>query len=225
MVGRDVLAASPVSGVERPHPEQSRDRILTDIELRALWLACESEDVFGAFFKVLTLTGQRRGEVAGMRWSEIDTERRLWSLPAARAKNGHAHTIPLSTQAWAILDGLPRFADCDFVFTYDGVRPISGFAKPKRELAERAKVSNWRLHDVRRTAASGLQKLGVSVPVIERALNHVSGSFRGVAGVYLQHDYAEEIRLALEAWGQHVEGLISGKPATKIIRLREGRRG
>jgi integrase len=218
MVARDVLETSPAAGVERPHKEEARSRILGDHELRALWLACDGDNVFGAFFKVLVLTGQRRGEVAGMRWNEIDEERRLWSLPANRAKNGHAHRIPLSTQAWALLENLPRIGE--YVFSYDGgARPIAGFSKPKRALAARAKVSGFRLHDVRRSTASGLQRLGVAVPVVEAALNHVSGTFRGVTGTYLRHDYADEIRIALQKWADHVERLIGGKPA-KIIALR-----
>jgi integrase len=225
MVARDVIAVSPCVGVERPHLEIARDRILTDAEIKALWRACDdpTEGPFGPLLKLLLLTGARRGECCNMRWSEIDADRRLWLLPGGRTKNGRAHAIPLSEQVWRILQGLPRFLDSDFVITVDGRQPFIGFARAKRRIDAKAKLgTDWRLHDLRRTCASGLQRLGVSVEVIERSLNHVSGTFRGVAGVYARHDYADEIRIALQRWGDHVEQIVGGKPA-KIIKLR-GRR-
>jgi integrase len=159
------------------------------------------------------LTGARRNEVSRMRWSEIDPKRRLWVLPAARSKNRCEHPIPLSTQAWAILEALPRFAGCDFVFTLNGRTPIAGWDKIRRRLSAKAGIADttWRLHDLRRTTASGLQRLGIRTEVIERALNHRSGVFRGIVSTYQTHDYADEIRIALQRWGDHVERIVSGK--------------
>jgi integrase len=225
LMSRDVLAVSPVSGVERPHKEEVRNRTLTDVELRALWLACEDDGPFGQALRMLVLTGARRNEVSHMKWGEIDEEQRLWVLPSARAKNAREHAIPLSSQAWALIQTMPRFAGCEFVFTADGRSPIAGWAKAKTRLSGKAGIAeeDWRLHDLRRTAASGLARLGVSVPAIEKALNHQSGVFRGIVSTYQTHDYADEIRIALQRWADRVEQIVGGKPA-KVIALRGKRR-
>jgi integrase len=221
LCARDVLAASPARGVERPHRDRPRGRTLTDAELQALFRACEGGGVFGQALKLLVLTGARRNEVSRMTWSEIDEDRRLWILPSERAKNGRAHVLPLSSQAWAVIDAVPRLAGCPSVFSIDGRTPIIGWAKAKVRLSAKAGLDekSWRLHDVRRTAAAGMQRLGIAVPVIEKALNHVSGTFRGIVGAYQTHDYADEVCVALQRWGDHVERLVGGKPA-KVVKLR-----
>lgn len=178
LVARDVLEASPCTGVEPPHKEIARDRILSDDEVIPLWRACDDpiHGIFGPLFKLLLLTGQRRGEVAGMRWSELDPDLTLWTLPAERTKNGHRHEVPLSTQARELIKAMPRIAGSDFIFTVDGRKPIIGFGRAKRRLAAAIGLdTEFRLHDLRRTAASGLQRVGTRVEVIERALNHISG--------------------------------------------------
>jgi integrase len=219
--GRDAITNNPVSGVERPHREERRQRTLTDAELRALWLACADEGPFADAFRLLALTGTRRNEVSHMPWSEID-EDRLWILPKERTKNGREHRIALSDQAWTLIQNRPRFADCDFVFTTDGRRPINGWGRIKSRISERANVpeTSWRLHDLRRTCAAGMQRLGVSVPVIEKALNHQSGMFRGIVGVYQTHDYADETRDAFARWANRVDEIVSGEPA-KVVKLRQ----
>jgi integrase len=224
LVGRDVLAFSPVTGVEKPHEEEVRERTLTDAELRALWLACEDDDPFGQALRVLMLTGARRNEVSQMRWSEVD-EDGTWTLPRERSKNRRPHKISLPSHARAIIAAIPHVADCDFVFTADGKGPVTGWDKAKDRISTAAGIAadSWRLHDLRRTCASGMQRLGVSVPVIEKTLNHVSGTFRGIVGVYQQHDYADEIRIALQKWADRVEEIIGGKPATVVaLRRRRG---
>ena len=157
-----------------------------------------------------------------MCWSEVDTAGLLWNLPRERVKNGISHTVPLSKQAWDIIAAQPRFVGCDFVFTGDGRRPVGGHSRLKRDLDERTKFSQpWTLHDVRRSVASGMQRLGIRVEVIEQILNHRSGTFRGIVGVYQRHDYLNEKRDALQRWANHVEGLVSGKPAEVVpIRAR-----
>jgi integrase len=224
LVARDALASSPVTGVERPHKEEARTRILSDDELRALWLACGHDGALGQAIQMLILTGTRRNEVGHMRWLEIDEDRRLWTLPAGRTKNAREHAIPLSLQAWALIEARPRFAGCPFVFSADGNGAVNNWDKVKHRISARAGIAadRWRLHDLRRTTASGMQKLGIPVPVIERALNHVSGTFRGIVGVYQQHDYADEIRVALQRWADRVEEIVGGKPG-KVFALR-GRR-
>jgi integrase len=221
LVARDVLAFSPVVGVEPPHKEEARTRVLSDDELRALWLACESDGALGQAIRLLILTGQRRNEVSRMSWPEIDEERRLWTLPAARTKNAREHVVPLSLQAWVLIESRPRFADHPFVFSADGRRPVNNWDKAKHRISARAKIAadSWRLHDLRRTAASGMQKLGISIPVVEKALNHQSGVFRGIVSTYQTHDYADEIRIALQKWADRVEEIVGGKPA-KVVKLR-----
>jgi integrase len=225
LVGRDVLETSPAVGVERPHKEVARERVLTDSELRALWLACDGDGPFGAAVQFALLVGARRNEVSRMTWGELDEERWTWKLPKQRSKNGHEHEIALSSQAWALLTAMPRCAGCDYVFSADGRGPIAGWTKPKARFSTRAGLeeADWRLHDLRRTCASGMQALGIAVPVIEKALNHKSGTFRGITGTYQRHTYTDEIRIALQKWGDHVERLVGDKPS-KVIALRGGKR-
>jgi integrase len=137
LVARDALASSPVTGVERPYKEEARTRILGDDELRALWFACEHDGALGQAIQVLILTGQRRNEVGHMSWPEIDEERRLWTLPAARTKNAREHVVPLSLQAWALIESRPRFADHPFVFSADGRRPVNNWDKVKHRISAR----------------------------------------------------------------------------------------
>jgi integrase len=222
LVARDVIEVSPANGIDRPGEEKARDRVLADDELRRLWLAASepAEGPFGVMVRLLILTGQRRGEVAGMRWSEIDADDRLWLLPASRTKNGKPHTVPLVPAAWDLIQACPRLADSDFVLTVVGTQPITGFGRAKRRLASKAKLrTEWRLHDLRRTCASGLQRLGVRAEVIERCLNHVSGLYRGVSGTYQRDPLIEATSDALQKWSDHVERLVGGKPAT-VVKLR-----
>lgn len=214
-VERGVIQASPCDGVKAPAAERSRDRVLDDMELMRLLRACDGVGwPFGPLIRLLALTGQRRDEVAEMRWSEVDFGARLWTIPRERVKNGVAHAVPLSAAALAVLAALPRIGDgaAGLVFTTNGRTPVQGFGKAKDRLdaamaADGAALPPWRLHDLRRTAATGMARLGVMLPVVERVLNHTSGTFGGVAGVYQRHDFAAEKRDALDRWGEHVGGL------------------
>lgn len=226
--GRDIIAANPVAGVKAPSAETSRDRVLSDDELCALWKASDMVGwPMGNFVQLLILTGQRRDEVAGMRKSELHLGKALWTIPRERAKNDVAHDVPLSGAVTASLSAFPVVANPKgLVFTTTSETPISGFSKTKAKLdehmlsilkeaaVERGESPNevvlapWRLHDIRRTAATGMARLGVSLPVVEKVLNHVSGSFAGIVGVYQRHSFADEKRKALEAWGEHVTRLI-----------------
>jgi integrase len=161
--------------------------------------------------QLLLLTGQRRGEIAEMEWGEIDFDARTWTLPRVRAKNDQAHTAPLSDPAIAILKTVPRVAgNGGYVFTTNGETPISGFAKAKERLdgVLPPDMPAWTLHDLRRTFASGCARLGVDLHVVEKCLNHVSGSFAGIVGVYQRHDFAGERRAAMDTWGRYVESLL-----------------
>lgn len=222
-VERGLIERSPFEGIKAPSAERSRDRILADLELKLVWKAAGDLGwPFGPLIQLLILTGQRRDEVGEMRWTELDLEARTWTLPKERAKNGVEHLVPLSPQAVAIIEKLPRITAPKgkpaFVFTSGGGTAVSGFSKAKsridkdleKELGEPA--AHWTLHDLRRTFASGCARLGVQLPVIEKILNHVSGSFAGIVGVYQRHSFADEKRAALELWGRHVEALVTPKP-------------
>jgi integrase len=217
---RDVIAASPCAGVKRPSAENARDRILSDDEIKALWLACgDIGDPAGACIKVLLLTGQRRSEVAGMRRGEINGD--VWTLAPERTKNKQRHDVPLAAQALAIIEGMPKIAGGDYVFTTSGWAPLGRFDRIKHELDAHMKPQTpWVLHDVRRSAASGMAKLGIRLPVIEKCLNHTGGSFRGIVGVYQRHDFAAEKADALQRWADHIDAIVRGEPAGKIVSLR-----
>jgi len=213
-VQRDIIAASPCAGVKPPTEERSRDRVLSDAELKTIWIAADQvEGPFGPLIKLLVLTGQRRDEVAKMQWSELDLKARLWTLPPERVKNNQPHEVPLSDAVIAILEFLPRLSGSPFVLTTSGEAPASNYSKNKRRLDMllSANMPSWRLHDLRRTTASGMARLGINLPVIEKVLNHSSGSFAGIVGVYQRHSFAEEKRKALEAWANHIIELVTDK--------------
>jgi len=217
---RDIITSSPCAGVKPPTPEQSRDRILSDDELCDVWRAADQlSGPFGAMVKLLVLTGQRRDEVARMTWSEVDLDAHLWTLSKERSKNGLPHDIPLNEPAVAILASLPRVGE-KFVLTTDGKSAASNYSANRRRLDAllSADMPPWWLHDVRRTVASGMARLGINLPVIEKVLNHTSGSFAGIVGVYQRHSFSDEKRHALERWGAHVVDLISGR-GKHVVRL------
>jgi integrase len=214
LCARDIIVASPATGVSRPTKEVARDRILTDIEIKQLLENLEDERET-AFIQLLLLTGQRRREVSGMRWSEIDGD--TWNLPPERVKNGQRHSVPLSRQTLAIVRSMPETSACVF----GGTRGLADFSHLKTRLNARVKLSErWTLHDLRRTTASGMAKIGIKLPVIERVLNHTSGSFAGIVGVYQRHDFAAEKRAALQQWADYVDQLVSGAPTDKVVRGR-----
>jgi integrase len=211
-----------------PAKEQARDRTLSDDELRWFWAACkEIEWPFGPLAQLLLLTAQRRDEVAGAEWSEIDLTKKTWTIPRSKAKNGRAHEVQLSTAAIEILDSLPHVNE-RMLFTTTGTTAVSGFSRAKErmrsamaakrsELGEGAvEIPEWTLHDLRRTAATGMAKLNISPHVVDKILNHTSGTIKGVAAVYNRFAYLEERRAALDAWGRYVEGLITPAPANVV---------
>jgi integrase len=195
---------------------------LSDVELKAVWQACEGLGwPFGPLIQLLILTGQRRDEVGSMRWAELDLAGRLWQLPKERTKNNVAHRVSLAPRAAAILEALPRITgEQDFVFTTNGKTAASGFSRAKARIDKALPdMPHWTLHDLRLTVASGMARLGVPLPVIEKVLNHVSGSFAGIVGVYQHHVFTDEKRQALEAWARHVEALISCGPSNNVISM------
>lgn len=223
---RGIIAANPiVGGIERPAEERKRKRTLDDRELSLVWAAAEGMGYpFGPIVQLLILTGQRKSEIGEAHWSEINLDGKFLDLPAARVKNKKPHCVPLSPQVMTILESLPRYAGSDLVFTTNGKTSVSGFSRAKRALDKQVAVLNggeaipeFTIHDLRRSCAAGLQRLGVDTRVIERALNHVSGVFAGITSVYQTHDFAEEKRDALNRWGAHIGRVISGANEKKII--------
>jgi integrase len=228
----DLIAASPFEGWRYDlAPEVQRERVLTPEEIGWLWQAAtDTRSLLGLAVKLLLLTGQRREEVCRMTWSELSPDLSMWSLDKARTKNKRAHTVPLSGMAREVLQAVPRIAGPrEYVFTRNGRTAMSAgtrFVRRLNALMERRaghKVPEWRLHDIRRTVATGLQRLGVPQEVTEAVLNHKSGKITGVAAVYARHDYAQEKADALERWAHEVQRIVGGE--AKVVPLRHKRQG
>ena len=216
------IPANPVLGTNRPAQPGSRERVLTDPELSAIWRACRDDD-YGRIVRLLLLTAQRRDEVGSMQWAELDTSSGLWTLPGTRTKNHREHLLPLVPAALALLP--PRRNGRDILYgdgprrSGDGHRGFAGWSKSKAALDERIAealgqpLPHWTVHDLRRSAATVMaDRLCVLPHIVEAILNHVSGHRAGVAGVYNRARYATEMREALQRWTQHVEAL----PAPKL---------
>jgi integrase len=245
-VDQELLEASPAAAVKRPSKETKRDRVLTDGEIRAIWAACGELGAFGRAFRFMLVTGQRRSEVGEMTWSEIDRAHGLWTLSRERTKADRAHEVPLSKLALSIIDDCPRIGA--FVFsTGKSARgtargpaapvAISGWSKAKaaldklalvkaRELAEErgeeapTELAEWRLHDLRRSAATNLARLGVDRVVIGKVLNHAESE---VTAAYDRHRYDAEKRQALEKWGHRLAAIVDGLDDDNVVSLAAAR--
>ncbi len=221
-VERGMIEANPISGMKPLSKEKPRERVLTDNELGALWAVCGDEGYpFGDCMKLLMLSGQRRAEVAEMRWSELDLEKRLWTLPSSRAKNGKQHTVPITDAMFEVLRKTPRFFNSDYVFTTTGKSPVSGFGRVKDRLDKALPEGTepWIIHDLRRTMSTIMARLGVPQPVTEALLNHKTGVVSGVAAIYNVYSYADEKREALALWNRHVEKVTKSAILPEIPRL------
>jgi integrase len=225
-VGRGYLDANPAENLPKPRQKPSRERVLTDDELRMVWEASEALGwPFQPILRLLALTGQRKSEISAGKWSEIDMQARLWRLPALRVKNKSAHAFPLSGTALTILENLPRIEKCDFLFsTTKGETSVSGFSKAKTRLDAKVAelnggevIPDWSWHDLRRTAATGMASINIAPHVIEAVLNHKSGAKSGVAGVYNRHDYLDEMRVALDTWANRLDEIVTGEKAGNVL--------
>jgi integrase len=207
-MGEGLAEANPVIGTNKATEEVSRDHHLTAAELAAVWSHCRDDD-YGRIVRLLMLTAQRREEVAAMTWGEIRETEALWAIPKARTKNGLPHDVPLSAPAIEILSSAPRREGRSLVFG-EGSGGFQGWSNAKTSLDKRIrdaglKVRPWRLHDLRRTAATLMSdKLGVQPHTVEAILNHISGHKAGVAGIYNRATYATEKREALERWATFI---------------------
>jgi integrase len=193
--------------------------VLSDAEVVKVWGASTSEEgPFGAAVRLLLLTGARREEICQLRWSEIDGD--TIRLDGVRTKSGKPHTIALSAPARALLEDMPKIGE--YVFSFGGSKPLNVSSRNKTRLDRAAGIKAWRLHDLRRTVATGLQKLGVRLEVTETVLGHTGGSRAGIVGVYQRHAFTDEARAALEAWEAHVVGLVEGRAPAKVLPMRRG---
>jgi integrase len=217
-VEKEIIDANPAEGIPDPDPRRrearSRNRYLDDDEIRLFWLACVKIGwPFGPMFQLLLLTAQRRDELAEAPWSEFTLGQSRWLLPPERTKNKKAHLVHLSPLAIGILGGLPRIGGSDFVFTTTGTSPVSGFGRARARLADamieltQAPIKPFTLHDLRRTATTGMAGLGIAPHIVDKVLNHTAGSISGVAAVYNRFEYLAEREAALLAWSQHIEVL------------------
>jgi len=219
----ELVALSPFAGIEAIELT-SRDRVLTDKELVAVWRAAGSRaGSFGRIVRALILTGQRRDEVGGMARDELAADLSTWSLPPSRVKNGRkvttSHDVPLAPAMRELIASAPDLGG-RHVFPGLHDKPFAGWATMKEQLDRDSAVTGWHLHDLRRTVATGLQQMGVRLEVTEAILNHRSSTRGGIVGVYQRFDWAAEKRAALDAWAQHVEAIVEGRePAGNVVRL------
>ena len=198
---------NPVVNSFKPPRPESRDRVLTDAELTTIWRALGDDD-YARVVKLLVLTGCRRSEIAGMRWSEFDFYKGTWTLPKGRSKNGLAHTLPLTPPMLEIIDTIPRRDEFDLLFGRK--HGFTGWSIGKRALDKKLGLKPWTHHDVRRSVATGLANVGVQPHIVEQILNHQSGHKRGPAGIYNRSVYTNEVRAALALWSDHVRTLVQG---------------
>jgi len=214
-LNRGDIEASPFAAMKPPVKKEPRDRALKDHEIKAVWAAwAEQAYPYGPLQQLLLLLGQRRSEVAEMLWSEVDFDKREWTIPASRSKSKREHIVPLPDAAVDILESLPRFSDGNYVFTTTGRRPVNDFSKAKirtdQILHEQVTaIENWRVHDLRRTCRTGMARLGVPEIVSERVLNHLP---QGLGKIYNVHEYLDEKAEALARWAQEVANIVEPPP-------------
>ena len=217
--------ANPIVGTSLAVTKGDRDRVLSDIELRLIWNAL-GIDPYGDIVRLLALTGQRRDEIGALRWSEVNFDKALISLPPERTKNSRLHDIPLSPAALSILKARPRVAGGEYVFT-NGADGYRGWSNKKvaldARIAGNGAIAPWRLHDLRRTVSTRMHgDLQIAPHIVEAVLNHVSGHRAGVAGVYNRALYAKEKAVALTRWAEHLLAIVEGRQS-KVIAISKGK--
>jgi len=218
-VGRAVLDQFPAEGVPSPSKEVSRDRVLDDRELVLIILAARKiGGPYGDIVEFLVLTGQRREEVAGLTWEELDLAQRVWKIPKSRTKNAKEHIVHLSEQSMVLLKRACQFGP--YVFSVLGTKPFQEFSRAKRQLDQLSGVTGWRLHDLRRTCVSGMARLGIAPHVADKILNHQAGTISGVAAVYQRHEFLAERRAALDLWGAHIGRLLGERTHDRRMDLK-----
>ena len=205
---REGLTETNVALLTNKNAEKPRERVLSNSEIKTIWNALPEGD-FADIVRVLFLTGQRATEISDLRWDEIDFEKDVIRLPPHRTKNRRSHTIPMSSMVRSILEARQQNGR-DYVFGI-AERGFSGWSKAKARLDEAIKIPEWKIHDLRRTCATGLGELGVYPHVIEAILNHISGTRGGVAGLYNKAAHEIEKAAALQRWAEHVAAIVEGR--------------
>jgi integrase len=208
---RQGLPVTNIAANTEKRKEASRDRVLSESELAAIWKACGDDD-FGRNIKLLILTGQREAEIAQLRWDEVHDDEII--LPPSRTKNKRTHTVPLTPPALELIG--PRIHWRTHVFGRSDTG-FKGHGNAKARFDKRLDIPAWRIHDIRRSVATHMAELGVQPHVIEAILNHVSGHKAGVAGIYNPASYSKEKRDALTMWAEHVISLVEGRDATVVM--------
>ncbi|MDJ0971870.1 MAG: integrase arm-type DNA-binding domain-containing protein [Kiloniellales bacterium] len=212
----DMVPATPVVGVTPPGREARRQRVLDEAEIAALWRAWNNMAwPFGPLFKLLLLTGQRRNQVASLRLADIGFAQQIWTVPEESGRPGSGHEIPLSTFALEIATSVPRTAS-DYVFPARGQpdRHASGFSKAAQRASRLSGVADWRTEDLRRTMADGMVRLGTPAPVVRNILDRAARTTVGGVEVGDDRSAFEDMRAALEAWGERVRE-IAGTTASE----------
>ena len=216
---------NPVQGLKRPPASKPRERVLSDDEIRRFWRASGLlSPLYASVLRLLLLTGARLREISELRKAEVAADGSLISLPGSRTKNHRAHDIPLSPMAKELLAPfLDSQHPSEFVFTTTLETPISGWSKVKKRLDVLMGPTQqpWRIHDLRRTAVTGMARSGVNLPVIERAVNHVSGSFGGVVSPYQRHKYADEVKAAMDSWDGILTIILNSETSGNVIELKK----
>jgi integrase len=203
-----ITDANPVVGSIKAKDSKSRERVLDNNELARIWNAC-GDDVYGRIIRLLILTGCRRAEIGDMAWSEIDLDQATFTIPAARSKNHREHTLPLMPMMLEIIGAVPHMATTDSLFSLRA-KGFGNWANHKRVLDVKSGVTDWTVHDIRRSVATRMADLGVQPHIIEQVLNHQSGHRRGVAGTYNRSSYDREVKAALATWADHIRTLTTG---------------
>jgi integrase len=209
---------NPVVNSFKPPTPDSRDRVLRDPELAAIWNALEDDD-YAKVIKLLVCTGCRRSEVGGMKWTEFSDDMSTWSLPKERAKNAKEHKLPVPPLMSEIIKSIPRRDGFDLLFGWK--HGFTGWSIGKRALDKKLGLKPWTHHDIRRSVATGLANIGVQPHVVEQILNHQSGHKRGPAGIYNRSVYTNEVRAALALWSDHLRTLVEGGER-KIVPMQRG---
>jgi integrase len=212
---RDEDFRTPLVRGMRGRHAAKRDRTLSDDEIRALWGATSEGKLFDRFVRFVLLTAVRRSEAAGMKRAELTNG--TWTVPASRMKGGAEHVIPLSSDAQRLLAELPVIGSTDLLFTHDGKKAIAGFSKAKADLDARSGISNWTLHDLRRTARSLMSRGGVPSDHAERALAHALG---GIRGVYDRHAFFNEKQHAFDVLAAQVRAIVDPPTGNVVVPMR-----
>jgi integrase len=206
-----LVNTNPIIGTRKPPENKSRDRVLDDSELAAVWKACGDDD-FGRIIRLMILTACRREEIGGMAWSEFAPNASSWTLPAERSKNGRPLTLPMMPMMRTIVESVPKLATRDQLFGEDSLKGFTSWAFHKRTIDRHLAGQGrpWKLHDLRRSVATKMADIGIAPHVIEAVLNHHGGHRAGVAGVYNRSPYEREVRNALGLWEDHIRALVAG---------------